>query len=404
MNHIVFKNPGLIDLRALRVFGWSVKETSDPIGRFGTGSRFALATLLRTSHKVTLWRGLERYVFGVIKAEARGGATFDVVSLTAPDGSVEQLPFTTQLGKDWEVWQAFRELHSNVLDEGGLTTLLSGGFLGRNTYEPEPNTTAFLVQGAALEEAYRQRDTTFLSTPVRATSNGVDIHEGRSTNAYYRGVRVADLRAPSILTYDLRADQKLTEDRTLDTFSVDYAICQALAKCDDEEVLLRVIAAPSDSYEHNLPAYAADPSDAFVRAYQRLSQTTQMGKISAFADAVYQRAKGEAPLPPPITLNRIQQQQLDKAIAFCLDMGWKVTDYPIIVIPRMAGGLLGKATHGKIILTEELFSIGTKKLAHGLYEEWLHLSTGLCDETRAMQTHLFQQIISLGEQLRGEAL
>ncbi len=402
---ILFKNPGLIELRAIRTFGMSAKETTNPIGFFGTGLKHALAVLLRTNHSVTLYRGLDRHVFST-KTIANRGKDFDVIHMSGPDGEVE-LPFTLQLGKTWQVWQAYRELHSNVLDEGGETSVLpAGSFFIKSVYAPQANETAFIVEGDEIETVHLRRDTIFLSSLSRGpVSDGVAIHNGISLHGYYRGVRVTDLRAPGLFTYNLIADKKLTEDRTLDTFEMDYAVCKAIAVSRDVDFLTKVIAPPRDTYEHSLPSYSTSkPSDEFMATYLKLCQSERMADISCFATNVYKSHRGVPPLPEPLKLNRIQQSQLDRAIAFCERMGWMVREYPIVVIPRVTGNTLAIAKDGHIVLTEELFDIGTKKLAHALYEEWVHLKTGMLDETRALQTHLFQQVISLSEQLLGEAL
>ena len=56
---VYFANAGLIDLDVIRIMGVSVKTKDNPIGYFGTGLKFALSTLLRSGHKVTLLRDIE---------------------------------------------------------------------------------------------------------------------------------------------------------------------------------------------------------------------------------------------------------------------------------------------------------------------------------------------------------
>ena len=62
----------------------------------------------------------------------------------------EQLPFTTELGKNWEVWQAYRELHSNTLDESGVIT-----------DKKVHNDTVIEVEGSAIEKEYADRASIF---------------------------------------------------------------------------------------------------------------------------------------------------------------------------------------------------------------------------------------------------
>ena len=57
---IVFSTPTELDFIALRTFGLSVKESEDPIGRFGTGLKYAVAVLIRTGAEVSISAGEKR--------------------------------------------------------------------------------------------------------------------------------------------------------------------------------------------------------------------------------------------------------------------------------------------------------------------------------------------------------
>ena len=57
---IIFENKGLIDVHAISIMGVSVKEEGS-IGYFGTGLKYAIATLLREGQKITIWRGKEPF-------------------------------------------------------------------------------------------------------------------------------------------------------------------------------------------------------------------------------------------------------------------------------------------------------------------------------------------------------
>ena len=111
---IWFANAEPIDLRAVTTMGVHVKPTNDsPIGYFGTGLKYAIATLLRNGHQIDIWANGQRNYFSTHDEEIRG-TTFKLIYLNG-----ERLGFTTNLGKNWELWQAYRELESNVRDENG---------------------------------------------------------------------------------------------------------------------------------------------------------------------------------------------------------------------------------------------------------------------------------------------
>ena len=68
---IVFQNPGLIDMAAVTTMGVSVKNDG-AIGYFGTGLKFAIATILRNKCALTIHRGLEAFAFTSEEITIRG--------------------------------------------------------------------------------------------------------------------------------------------------------------------------------------------------------------------------------------------------------------------------------------------------------------------------------------------
>ena len=103
-----------------------------------------------------------------------------------------------------------------------------------------------------------------------------------------------------------------------------------------------------------------------------------------------------------LEFDSIEKQQLERAIDFLGQIGYTVTQYKIVKMDLQ--GALGQAKQGTIYISPNAFRMGTKYVAGTLYEEFLHLSEGLDDETRNMQNALIDTIMSMGEKLRGEPL
>lgn len=186
---IYFANKGTIDLDTIRTMGVSVKVNDNPIGYFGTGIKYAIATLLRTGHTVSLFTNGETVQFRLREKEIRG-KKFELVFMDD-----EQLAFTSELGKNWEVWQAYRELASNTMDEGGS---ISGRFVEADT--------VFAVDGPEIGKAHDERNKIFLHSEPWLIADGVEVHRGKSHWLYYRGVRVQRLLKASRFTYNLTVD------------------------------------------------------------------------------------------------------------------------------------------------------------------------------------------------------
>jgi len=179
MNTISFQNRGLIDLRAVRTFGVSAKDCKNPIGFFGTGLKYAIAICLRLGGTITLYRGLERYEFSTSEATIRN-SEFRIVTMNG-----EELGFTTDLGKTWEPWQAFRELYCNTMDEGGSAM--------EGDANPLTDYTTLVVSSPAFYSAYIERNSIILTAVPRWKTPRVEIHDRHSHFGFYRGIRVAKL-------------------------------------------------------------------------------------------------------------------------------------------------------------------------------------------------------------------
>lgn len=196
------QNPGLINLAALRIMGVSAKTGDNPIGKFGTGLKFAIAGILRNGGKITLYRGKSKYTFSSKKRKMRG-QQFNLVYMND-----EQLGFTTDLGKHWEPWMLFREIYSNMLDEGGeVSTAL------------KPGHTSFLVEDFPAFEDLLTNNEVFLTSKSFYTDGSLEFHAGESKKIYCNGVHVGDLRSPFFATINVvdwaAKHVGLTEDRTL---------------------------------------------------------------------------------------------------------------------------------------------------------------------------------------------
>ena len=108
-------------------------------------------------------------------------------------------------------------------------------------------------------------------------------------------------------------------------------------------------------------------------------------------------------IPNLVGLSAVQASQLQRAREFCWDIFHVPKDTEVHISDNL-GSALAVAYSEKIYISLKCFDLGTKVVAHALWEEWLHLTTGMQDETREMQNYLFQKSLSLGEQIKGQAL
>jgi hypothetical protein len=258
---IMFENDGIIPLEAFTTFGINVKVNENPIGYFGTGLKYAVAITLRLGGTFQLWRDGVEYEFYVKKEDFRG-KEFGTIRMKKRRGltsrwTYERLPFTTELGKDWEPWMAFRELESNTRDENGRTHILDPQDLELADLYGESK-TLIAVTCPEIERVFTDElDTVFMSTSVLKSDHlidkpFVDIYDRPSKYLFYRGLRVVELPRPSLFTYNLK-QADLTEDRTLKYYySVKGRLSQTILTADSSVARRIINAAPDTVWEQVL--------------------------------------------------------------------------------------------------------------------------------------------------------
>jgi hypothetical protein len=261
---LVFETPDLIDMRAFSLFGASSKPRSgDPIGQFGTGLKYAVAIMCRRGYPPVLRRGTDVYRF-YAKDEDFRGETFPVVRAQLSRPTLlrpRSLPlgFTTGLGRNWKPWQAYRELEANTRDEGGRTYFVPAdpidAVLDDGEFFACHDRTRIIVTDPDVIAAHEHRDEIFLppDLPRRRSPDETSliVYDRPSSHLYYRGLRAYDLPEPSLYTYDIRAAQELTEDRTLMyPHTARNLLAAHVAATNDEKMIEQILVPNPAEKEH----------------------------------------------------------------------------------------------------------------------------------------------------------
>ena len=235
---IIFHNPGDLDLEAVRLMGASVKAAGS-FGRFGTGLKYAVATVLRGGGRLHMYISGREFGFGTLSREVKGETFAEVILFEYIDGEAwgeTPLGFTTALGKDWEPWMAVRELACNARDEGGSFTRWEDP-----NWDHCGEGTEIALDWPELEASW---DETLKELFVPDDLNpleeveGILIHPGESGFLYHRGVRVMKLPKKAAFTYNIIAPVDLTEDRTAKyAFIVEENVRRALFLSQDPGII-----------------------------------------------------------------------------------------------------------------------------------------------------------------------
>lgn len=286
--YITFKTPTDFDIKAITTFGISSKPNSEsPIGYFGTGLKYALAILCREGLDVTIInKDLHLKLFTA--HEAFRNKEFNYIKLRNKKEIID-LPFTTELGKNWKLWQAFRELYSNTLDENG--TVLKNLRLPKKSQAK--NNTYICVKGEAFEEVFNKLDSIYLDDKYILDKNEtVKVKEGSSDCIYYHGMRVKDLKTKSLYTWNIIETINLTEDRTA---AYDFQVERAIAKyivcdCNDGDMIEKILT-EKDTYEANLNyTHVYDkPSELFKSIYRLLKAKTNSYYLPDFMSPILEQ-------------------------------------------------------------------------------------------------------------------
>lgn len=261
MKSVVFRTSGIIDLRAITVFGCNAKpSTSSPIGYFGTGLKYALAILAREGCIVKICRGLEILELKCVPSSFRN-TTLSSIWL-----GQQELPFTTELGKNWELWQALRELESNTRDEGGSSFIDDS-----DSVEPEEGATKIVVSSEEFLEEYENLSTIFIDRSLENISEdfSVEIFSAPSRFLYYKGIRVYEYDRPANYTYNINCHMELTENRTIAYWHVaERIISRAIAKFSKKELIEPLLVQEKimeSSLDFDDSYNCVEPSEQFVQ-------------------------------------------------------------------------------------------------------------------------------------------
>jgi hypothetical protein len=291
MSTVSFVTPGLIPIESFTTFGINSKpKTDNPLGKFGTGLKYSVAVILRLGGTIRVNIGLTEYVFYTKKTDFRG-KTFDTVRMKKRIGlnpwRYEKLPFTTELGGHWEPWMAMRELESNTIDEGGYSVE------DESTPGVGNNRTIISVHNCDdFTEAYQSKDRYFLDLSQKPLweDDTLQIFAGENDGIFYRGLRVTDTRAPTLMTYNFKNSVTLTEDRSSKYPFLDgMSIRRRLIGCGDSNVwaILTGSGTEETMYEYSLDWDEEHPDrdSEFIKWIESKKRTTTIfPRLSALYD------------------------------------------------------------------------------------------------------------------------
>lgn len=373
---IYFSNRDPLDLAALTTMGLSVKETSNPIGEFGTGLKYAVAILLRHGADLSFTIDGER-----LPATART-ETFRGEPFQRPYIGETPLPITLQLGKGWELWQAYRELASNTRDETE----------GRVSDQPPTEAGTIIEVSLPAFDDIHHSNSIFLDSKPAGEITGVEYHNRPSSHFYYRGVRVWDsAQKPFTLTYNAMSGVTLTEDRTVKFQSdMEREVSYTVRHLSDPHLIDKILSRP-DSMEFETATYGSTSSQ-FLHALEerRHDITLPPAWNRILEDELSRRRQTRF---EPYEPSEYERQIIQAAIELLEPVGVPST-LELAYTLEFEKNVLAvyDSERDRITLSKACLTTPTR-VARAIFEEFTHKITGFPDETRALENYLFDLII-----------
>lgn len=304
--YMLIENPGVAPVEAYTILGMSTSRTSNKsgtIGQFGSGSKHAINTLLRSGNDLVVFCGDTELRFGTkikpIRDATDTWTNIEVVICTvikAPfDEETVELGFSKDFGAmDWDdIGMALREFVSNAIDctiarglnvddsinsgdlrvtmvdpsqvhgSQGMTRVFVKaspsvfdyyGNLGRHFLHFNQGQWAGRIQGQVTDTIMKKDD----PTPVDDSNNNKPSNE-QLPHIYREGVFVRRIGGqPSLFNYNFKREEiKIDESRNSNDSIVRSAVANVLRGLPAEElaIVIRKVSEYPDTFEGNLSTW-----------------------------------------------------------------------------------------------------------------------------------------------------
>lgn len=438
--YLILKSNGELEPNALILMGASTKRDDEgKIGMFGTGNKYALAYLLRNNYDLKIFSG-EKPIEIMTEVVTLKDHSYKQVYINEQPTSI-----TTELGKDWELWNAIRELYSNAVDEGILSFDLVDE---KDIPVPSPESTQIVIKADDnLQKLYKEKEKYFLSKEqIEERVIDSDSYYGQVIKKdevspliiYLNGIRINQLSDETMSIFDYNITQKdsdlIDERRIIKDFYKEYFPAVLQAKSNNEEMIDMVIShlgnnnfkiLETNAYFQSKFMYDrsnlvkeklrefyegktvvtpnielfVEPDEVLMsnkipdEAFQFLKNNNLITDDN-LPESLVGKKKGEY-LCREIEITDQERFNYNKAIEV-MNFNNYLIPYPIKFVEFLEEqykNVLGRADlkNHEILLSRVSLSRGFQDIINTLIEENTHIKHGVYDETRAMQDALIYE-------------
>lgn len=427
MKYVKIKNNGHIEPQAIYLVGASSKiNDASKIGQFGSGNKYALAYLLRNDYDVQIFAGKTEIQINT-QPETFRENIYNVIYVNG-----EKTSITTEMGKDWQFWQAIREIYCNAIDEGGSTIELV------NEIAPIENETHFYIDMKKdVSEFFANFDNYFATNKkvlFECKDGRILEKSGSNANIYRKGIRCFNSNMESVFDYDF-ANIEIEESRIVKyRWHVEEKIWKLIYQCDNEELIMQILANCSDDnyIESEVADYSnvnsGNMSEAFKKCLKKINvapigfagllKPDEVHNFLLLPTKIYSSVKGvlgsenvgkrfditkKGAIYRIVEPNELQEASIQKAIDFLNECNFSIT-YPIKSAIFDDKSTLGTVNNDTIILSDICLEKGANEIANTIIEEYIHIKYDVSDETRGFQTAMITEFISYMKKVNAYAI
>lgn len=274
MDYICISNKGLIVPEDLYLIGSSTKRGDESkIGMFGSGWKYALATLLRNGITIQLFTGTTKIDIGTKGINHRGM----LVNAVTINDYVTSM--TTEMGFKWEIWMALREIISNAIDESEYSLSIDSEVQPKEGY-----TTVYIAAVNGAQEVIRNFSKYFcFNLPPNFTLNYTNFGEEGSidvfvkeeidnnTTIYRKGIKCTDEVLMSNVNLNFN-NLDIDENRLANMYHIQLGISYSIPHIDDAYKFKIMIQAAS-----LLGCFTNLPDDLSENNYKALLELIRQG-------------------------------------------------------------------------------------------------------------------------------
>lgn len=416
-NWIEISNKGEIEMGGLHLIGVSSKRGDESkIGFFGSGNKYAIATLLRAKIPFKIYSGTKQVKIETEPVLFRGTMYRQILI----DG--EKTSLTTDMGPDWENWFAVREMYCNAQDEGEAEMKVARqpkGVVGKTKIFIE--LTDELERFFKVINEYILIDKTNQLETVETSYGKVSLYPARADReeivCYRKSIRIFPKNTrKALFKYDFEKIQINESRMYMFEHEVRERIASFLAVTENQSIIQHYLHAYKGTYEEN--AAWEYTSDKLSNGWYELLQDRRVypesialqtgdaeGKANAyivpdklaeiiskqFPDIVvvgYQKGRQFTELEP----TKEEQTKIETAIAELGKIGYEITSHIVLTEVKLSDVVAWYERENNTIYLTRKHLGSLSYLKNTLLEEHFHM-LGHEDGQRAFVSFLIDEII-----------